>query len=122
MVPIPVPDTAAFVVDLPQLDLGVHGSGQDEMGRAGEPPDDGDALAVARPGVDLSLGDEAFGRRLGGLEIDAKVLGRVEEGAALVVLQNTRTPKFNFSPIHRARKKSSKKGGYGAEIAANLSR
>ena len=59
------------------------------MGGAGEPADDGNALAVPGPGVDLPLGNEALGRRLCGLEIDAQVLRGVQERAALVVLNIT---------------------------------
>ncbi len=83
-----VPDTATFVVDLPQFDFCVHRAREYEVGRAGKPADDRDALAVPRPCVDLSFRDETLGRRLAWLQIDAQVLGRVQEGAALVVLSN----------------------------------
>jgi len=83
-----VPDTATLVVDLPQFDFCVHRAGEYEVGRAGKPADDRDALAVPRPCVDLPLRDETLGRRLARLQIDAQILGRVQEGAALVVLSN----------------------------------
>ena len=46
-------NTSSSFVDLPNLDLGVHASGQDEMGRFGEPFDAADTLCVALPFVDL---------------------------------------------------------------------
>ena len=46
-------NTSSSLVDLPNLDLGVHTSGQDEVGRFGEPFDAADTLCVALPFVDL---------------------------------------------------------------------
>ena len=70
--------SSAFV-DLPNFDLAVHSSGQDEMRRLGEPLDAGDALRVALPFVDLLLWQETFFRRHFRLEIDAGVLRDVKE-------------------------------------------
>ena len=49
----------------------------------GEPLHTRHALGVSLPRVNLSLGDEALVRRGVRLEVDADVLGNVEEGAAL---------------------------------------
>jgi hypothetical protein len=103
----PVPDTATLVVDLPKFDFCVHRAGEYEVGRAGKPADDRDALAVSRPCVDLSFRDETLGRRLARLQIDAQVLGRVQEGATLVVLSNKRSIDHCVQP-ENVRKKFSK--------------
>ena len=79
------PDASSLVVDLPQLHLVVDTAGEEEMGRGGEPTDDGDALVVSLPRVDLSLRDETFGWRISGLEIDSEVLRGMKERTALIV-------------------------------------
>ena len=73
------PHTAPLVVHLPQLHLVVVAAGEEEVGGAGEPADDGHALVVSLPGVDLSLGDETFGWRVRRLEIDSNILGRMQK-------------------------------------------
>jgi hypothetical protein len=70
-------------VDLPQFDLGVHPSGQEEMPRLREPLDAGDALGMALPLVDLFLWDETLVRWGLRLQVDADVLRDVQERPVL---------------------------------------
>ena len=80
-------NASSALVDLPNFDLTVHSSGQDEMRRLGEPLDAGDALCVALPFVDLLLGQEALVRRHLRLEVGTDVLRDVQERPVLVVVR-----------------------------------
>ena len=103
--------TASLVVHLPDLDLRVHGAGQQEVGRARKPADRRQTLAVACPCVDVFFRDKTpenictirrthrikwlsfvramyeLGGRLGRLQVDANILRNVQEGATLVVVR-----------------------------------
>lgn len=79
------PDAAALAVHLPQLHAAVHRGGQQQVRGLRHEADGRDALRVAGPRVDVRLGQEALvGRRIGA-QVDADVVRRVQERAALVV-------------------------------------